>query len=213
MSDKPVLYTYFRSSSAARVRIALNHKGIDYEARPVNLLKGEQLSEEYVKVNPSGMVPYLIIDGHEFCQSVAILEYLEETRTERPLLPKDPVQRAQVRAIVGAICSDTQPLQNLGVLKTLPQEERAGYACRIITKGLAVVERLLEKTAGEFCVGDQVTLADCCLIPQLFNAHRYGVDFDKLPLIRGIEERASKLDAFHRAHWAQQPDCPAELRQ
>ncbi|KAJ1959614.1 hypothetical protein GGI12_004248 [Dipsacomyces acuminosporus] len=212
MSDKPVLYTYFRSSSAARVRIALNHKGIDYESRPVNLLKGEQQAEDYIRVNPSGMVPYLLIDGNEFSQSVAMLEYLEETRPERPLLPKDPVQRAQVRAIVQAISSDTQPLQNLGVLKTLPQEERADYARRVITKGLAVVEKMLEKTAGEFCVGDQVSLADCCLMPQLFNAHRYGVDFEKIPLIKAIEERANKLAAFHKAHWTQQPDCPAELR-
>ncbi|KAJ1735243.1 hypothetical protein LPJ61_000657 [Coemansia biformis] len=211
MSPKPVLYTYFRSSSAARVRIALHHKGIDYEARPVNLAKGEQLSEAYTSQNPAALVPLIVIDGHEICQSVAILEYIEETRPERPLLPKDPALRAHVRAIVGAICSDIQPLQNLRVLKTLPEDQREEHARTVIAQGLAVVEKMLEATAGAFCVGDKVTLADCCLIPQLVNARRFGVDLCRCPRIQAIEARANALDAFKKAHWTQQPDCPAEL--
>ncbi|KAJ2879575.1 hypothetical protein H4R27_005224 [Coemansia aciculifera] len=212
LERKPVLYTYFRSSASARVRIALNLKGIVYESRPVNLVQGEQRSADYFALNPSGLVPSLEIDGHRLTQSVAILEYLEETRKNRPLLPSDPLQRARVRAIVGAICCDTQPLQNLRVLLELPESERAGHARSVISQGLAVVEKMLEHTAGRFCVGDEVTLADCCLIPQLYNAHRYAVDFAALPRIREIEERAAALDAFHRAHWSQQPDCPTNIR-
>ncbi|KAI9506112.1 hypothetical protein GGI25_003778 [Coemansia spiralis] len=211
--EKPILYTYFRSSSAARVRIALNYKEIEYEARPVNILLGEQWSEEYMSLNPCATVPSMIIDGSTICQSIAILEYLEETFPHKPLLPKDPVQRATVRAIVDAICSGIQPLQNLSFLQTLPENERANYACKIIAKGLNVVEKMLKKSAGKFCVGDEVTFADCCLIPQLYNAYRYGVDISKLPTIRAIEVRANELPAFRAAHWTQQQDCPDTLRQ
>ncbi|KAJ2660001.1 Glutathione S-transferase zeta-1 [Coemansia sp. RSA 1200] len=212
-NNRPILYTYFRSSSAARVRIALNHKKIDYDARPINLLLDEQMSEEYTAMNPSGTVPCMVVDGHTICRSTAILEYLEETRPQAPLLPKDPVSRAAVRAIVDVVCSGIQPLQNLSVLKTLSESERQPYACGIITKGLAVVERMLERTAGQFCVGDEVTLADCCLVPQLYNAYRYGVDISAMPLICAIEARANELPAFRSAHWMQQPDCPDELKQ
>ncbi|KAJ2714685.1 Glutathione S-transferase zeta-1 [Coemansia spiralis] len=211
MSQTPVLYTYFRSSSAARVRIALHHKGIAYESRPVNLVRGEQLADAYARLNPASLVPLLVIDGHALAQSVAILEYLEETRPDRPLLPSDPVLRAQVRAIVGAICSDTQPLQNLRVLKTLPEDQRTAHAHYVIARGLAVVEAMLETTAGTFCVGDEVSLADCCLVPQVINARRFGVDISRYPHIQAIDERASALDAFQKAHWSQQPDCPPEL--
>ncbi|KAJ2797133.1 Glutathione S-transferase zeta-1 [Coemansia guatemalensis] len=211
MECKPVLYTYYRSSSAARVAIALNYKGIDYEQIPVNLLKNEQLAETYVSKNPSALVPLLVIDGCELSQSVAILEYLEETRPDAPLLPKDPAQRAHVRAIVGAICCDIQPLQNLRVLRTLPEDQRPEHARSVIARGLSVVEAMLEKTAGQFCVGDEVTFADCCLIPQLINAHRYGVDMAHFPHINAIESKTSKLEPFQRAHWTKQPDCPAEL--
>ncbi|KAJ1893649.1 hypothetical protein LPJ66_005630 [Kickxella alabastrina] len=209
--QRPVLYTYFRSSSAARVRIVLNYKGIDYESRAVNILKGEHHSAEYTRLNPGGLVPYLVIDGHEFSQSVAMLEYIEETRPGRRLLPSDPARRAYVRAIVGAICCDIQPLQNLRVLKALPESQKAEHAAKVIGSGLAVVERMLEKTAGLFCVGDEVSLADCCLIPQLYNAHRYAVDLACFPHIRAIEERAGALGAFRRAHWTRQHDCPKEL--
>ncbi|KAJ1647094.1 hypothetical protein J3B02_000698 [Coemansia erecta] len=213
MADqRPVLYTYFRSSCSARVRIALNHKGIDYAPRPVNLLRQEHSADSYTGLNPGGLLPFLVIDGHGLSQSVAILEYLEERFPHRPLLPSDPVQRAQVRAIVGVVCCDIQPLQNMRVLLALPEDQRAHHARNVISAGLAVVEKMLEKTAGLFCVGDDVTMADCCLVPQLVNAHRFGVDMAALPRIRAIEERASKLDAFRRAHWSQQPDCPQELR-
>ncbi|KAJ2078364.1 Glutathione S-transferase zeta-1 [Coemansia sp. RSA 988] len=184
---------------------------IEYEQIPVNLLKNEQVSEAYVSKNPSALVPLLVIDGYELSQSVAILEYLEETRPDVPLLPKDPAQRAHVRAIVGAICCDIQPLQNLRVLKTLPEEKRKEHARSIIARGLSVIEVMLEKTAGRFCVGDEVTFADCCLVPQLINAHRFGVDMAFFPQINAIEAKASTLEPFRRAHWTNQPDCPAEL--
>ncbi|KAJ2357678.1 Glutathione S-transferase zeta-1 [Coemansia sp. RSA 2618] len=213
MDSKPVLYTYYRSSSAARVRIALNFKNIAYESRPINLAAGEQLSEIYTSQNPEALVPYMLIDGHAISQSVAILEYLEETRSEKPLLPKDPAQRAQVRSIVGAICSDIQPLQNLRVLKTLPKDTQVAHAHGVITRGLTVVEKMLERCAGKFCVGDQVTLADCCLIPQLGNAHRFGVDLSPFPHIQRVETNTGLLDAFRQAHWTQQPDCPLEFKE
>ncbi|KAJ2452510.1 Glutathione S-transferase zeta-1 [Coemansia sp. RSA 2336] len=209
---KPVLYTYYRSSSAARVRIALNYKGISYEPRPVNLSTGEHLSEPYTSQNPQALVPFMVIDGCEIGQSVAILEYLEETRPDKPLLPKDPAQRAQVRAIMGAICCEIQPLQNLRVLKTLPESQRAAHAQKVIADGLVAVEKMLEKSAGTFCVGDCVTLADCCLIPQLGNAHRFGVDLEPFPHIRRVEANANALPAFKQAHWTQQPDCPPDLQ-
>ncbi|KAJ1815216.1 hypothetical protein LPJ75_002448 [Coemansia sp. RSA 2598] len=213
MADqRPVLYTYFRSSCSARVRIALNLKGIDYVARTVNLLRQEHRSDSYTGKNPNGLLPFLVVDGQGLSQSVAILEYLDERFPQKPLLPSDPLQRASVRAIVGVICCDIQPLQNMRVLLALPEDQRAEHARSVIASGLAVVERMLEKTAGLFCVGDEITMADCCLIPQLYNAHRFGVNMAAMPLIRAIEERTGKLDAFRRAHWSRQPDCPQELR-
>ncbi|KAJ2162167.1 Glutathione S-transferase zeta-1 [Coemansia sp. RSA 552] len=212
MDSKPALYSYYRSSSAARVRIALSYKGIGYETRPINLVKNEQQAQAYLDQNPGGLVPFIVIDGHAFGQSVAILEYLEETRPEKPLLPKDPVLRARVRSIVGAICSDIQPLQNLRVLKTLPEDQRAEHACRVITQGFAAIEKMLAQAPGRFCVGDEVTLADCCLIPQVINAQRFGVDLARFPRIQAVDQAANALDAFRAAHWSQQPDCPPELR-
>ncbi|KAJ2378050.1 hypothetical protein IW150_001025 [Coemansia sp. RSA 2607] len=210
--SRPILYTYFRSSCSARVRIALNFKGIEYESRAVNLLKGEQTSNDYIELNPGKLLPYLVIDGNGLSQSVAIMEYLEDAYPDKPLLPEEPSQRAHVRAIVNAISCDIQPLQNMRVLLTQPEEQREEYARKIISTGLAVVEKMLEKTAGDFCVGDQVTMADCCLIPQLYNAHRFNVDFSAMPHIRAIEERANALEPFRCAHWSRQSDCPENLR-
>ncbi|KAJ1723422.1 hypothetical protein LPJ53_002232 [Coemansia erecta] len=209
--SRPILYTYFRSSCSARVRIALSYKNIEYESRAVNLQKGEHTSDDYTELNPGKLLPYLVIDGNGLSQSIAILEYLEEVYPDKPLLPKDPGQRAQVRTIVNAISCDIQPLQNMRVLLALPEEQRAGYARKIISAGLAVVERMLEKTAGDFCVGNHVTMADCCLIPQLYNARRFDVDLSAMPHIRAIEERANALEAFRCAHWSRQPDCPVDL--
>ncbi|KAJ1825872.1 hypothetical protein LPJ73_009147, partial [Coemansia sp. RSA 2703] len=149
--SRPILYTYFRSSCSARVRIALNFKGIEYESRAVNLLKGEQTSNDYIELNPGKLLPYLVIDGNGLSQSVAIMEYLEDAYPDKPLLPEEPSQRAHVRAIVNAISCDIQPLQNMRVLLTQPEEQREEYARKIISTGLAVVEKMLEKTAGDFC--------------------------------------------------------------
>ncbi|KAJ2722387.1 Glutathione S-transferase zeta-1 [Coemansia sp. Benny D115] len=215
LQETPILYSYFRSSSSARVRIALNLKGIAYKQQAINLLKGEQRSESYLQRNPSGLVPCLLINGQTLTQSIAILEYLEETyrgSETPPLLPSSPQLRAQVRAIMGVICCDIQPLQNLRVLQTVAEDQRAEYAKRVIADGLAVVEKMLEQCAGRYCVGDQVSLADCCLIPQLINAHRYGVDLDRFPRIQAVEKHTGELGAFRQAHWSRQPDCPEELR-
>ncbi|KAJ2699584.1 Glutathione S-transferase zeta-1 [Coemansia sp. IMI 203386] len=209
---RPVLYTYFRSSCSARVRIALNLKGIDYEPRAVNLLRDEHHDDAYTSLNPNGLLPLLLINGLALTQSVAIIEYLDERFPQCPLLPRDPALRASVRAIVGVLCCDIQPLQNMRVLRALSEPQRTEHARSVIAAGLAVVETMLEATAGRFCVGDDVTMADCCLAPQLVNARRFGVDLTAMPRIRAVDDAAAGLDAFRRAHWSRQPDCPPELR-
>ncbi|KAK9768308.1 hypothetical protein K7432_001146 [Basidiobolus ranarum] len=169
--DKPVLYTYFRSACSARVRIALNLKGIEYEPHFVNLLEGKQLTEEYAAKNPHKLVPTLEIDGQTFSQSMAILEYLEETRSEFPLLPKDPVKRAEIRGLLYSIIADIQPIQNLRVLNYVG-ESKVEWAKHWITVGFEGIEKALEKTAGKYCFGDDITLMDVCLAPQMYNAKR-----------------------------------------
>ncbi|CAG8482468.1 9533_t:CDS:2 [Scutellospora calospora] len=203
MSKKPILYSYYRSSCTWRVRTCLNWKGIDYETRFVDLLKDEH-----------ALVPTLEIDDVVLSQSVAILEYLEEIRPEKPLLPKDPYKRALVRSLVQAIAGDIQPLQNLSVLKYL---ERSGankneWIKFCICKGFDGVEKQLEKTQGKYCVGDEVTLADVCLLPQVYNARRYEIDLTNYPRIQKIADNLSKLEAFKKAHPHNQDDCPVELR-
>lgn len=216
-----ILYSYWRSSCSWRVRIALHFKEIPFEYRAVNLLKSEQQSEEYSRnINPAQLVPTLIIDNHVLNQSVAILEYLEERRPETwRLMPQEPSQRAQVRALVQLIASDTQPIQNLRVLNYLTSsasttaqekaDKKAEWARHWIGVGLEAFERTLGKTAGLYCVGDSVTLADICLVPQLYNAVRFQVpDLERrFPLIWKINQRLEKLEPFQLAHPDQQPDA------
>ncbi|KAF0483842.1 maleylacetoacetate isomerase-like protein [Gigaspora margarita] len=211
-SEKPMLYTYCRSSCAFRVRTCLNWKGIDCEYSFVGLLKGEQKEEKYVEVNPYKVVPALKIDGIVLTQSVAIMEYLEETRPEKPLLPKDPHKRALVRSLVQAIAGDIQPVQNLRVLLHIESlgGDKKEWAKHTINVGFEGVEKQLSKSSGKFCVGDEVTLADVCLVPQVFNANRFGVDLSKFPLIQRIANDLSELEAFKKAHPHNQPDCPSE---
>jgi len=203
------LYSYWRSSCSYRVRIALAHKGIAYEYRPVNLIRdgGEQHKEDYARLNPLEVVPTILIDGTAIGQSVAILEYLEETRPERPLLPKDAVPRAQVRQLVMIICADTQPAQNLLVLKEVGEERKNDWARKFITRGLQAYEKLAQQTAGKYSVGDEVTLADVALVPQLYNAHRFDVDLSSFTTILRIEEALQQLSAFRAAHPDAQPDA------
>mgnify|MGYP002803811340 CR=1 FL=1 len=213
--SKPILYSYFRSSCSWRVRIALAIKGIDFEIKPVHLLKdgGQQFSDEYKKLNPISVLPTLIIDGHALTQSISILEYLEETRPEPPLLPhNDALKRATVRQIVFAIASDIQPIQNLGVLKKVGDDKKAEWGHYWIDRRFEGLEEMLKKTSGKYCVGDEITMADLCLVPQVFNANRFKVDMTKFPCISEINDRLLELDAFKVAHPFRQPDCPDDLR-
>ncbi|XP_036887573.1 maleylacetoacetate isomerase-like isoform X3 [Sturnira hondurensis] len=171
---KPILYSYFRSSCAWRVRIALALKSIDYEILPVDLTKdgGHQFSEEFQALNPMKQVPALKIDGITISQSLAIIEYLEETRPTPPLLPQDPKKRVFVRMISDLITSGIQPLQNLSVLKQVGQENQLIWAQKAITSGFNALEQILQRTAGKYCMGDEVSMADLCLVPQVENAKR-----------------------------------------
>lgn len=213
------LYSYFRSSSAWRVRIALAWKGIPYEYAAVNLLKGEQRSFEFGIVNPLHAVPALVIDGHTLAESLPIVEYLEETRPAPALLPHHPFLRAKARQIAELVASDTQPLQNLRVLEKLDREYKAGdegrkaWARHWIAEGLGVVEKVLGETAGTYCVGEQVTVADVFLVPQVANARRFGVDLAPFPGVVRIDATLGALDAFRAAVPGRQPDCPPELRE
>jgi len=216
MTEKIVLYSYFRSSASWRVRIALALKDVKYEYKPVHLIKngGEQKSDEYKKMNPMAQVPTLMVDDVSLTQSLPIMEYLEEKFPSPALLPKDAIARSQVRAIAEIINSGTQPLQNLSVLQKLGDlnVDKAEWAKFYITQGLQAVETMLEKTAGKYCYGDSVSMADLCLIPQLHNAERFKVDMSAFPKIVAVQKALEELPAFKAAHAFSQPDCPEELR-
>jgi len=198
------------------VRIALNLAGLEVEQVPIHLVKGggEQHSQEYNKLNPLGQVPTLEIDGLLLTQSVAIMEYIHDTHPEANILPEDPATRAKVRMITEMICSGIQPIQNLSVMQkhSHEQPERMAWSKHWITTGFVALEKVLEKTAGECCVGDRVSMADCCIIPQVFNAGRFSVDMDRFPIISKLNKTLSSRPEFQAAHPSQQPDCPVELR-
>jgi len=208
------LYSYYRSSASYRVRIALNLKGIKYEYRPIHLLKngGEQFSADYRRLNPMSQVPCLIHNDRPIGQSMAICEYLDNITQQPRLFPLDPFDRAMVMQICEGFNSGIQPLQNTSVTGAL--EKKYGFTKAQLTewiqhwnqKGLGGVEDLLKKTAGEYCLGDEVTAADCFLVPQVFSAKRFGVDLTPFPHIRRIEEAANRLEAFQLAQPSRQPD-------
>jgi maleylpyruvate isomerase len=211
------LYSYFRSSASYRVRIALNVKNLPYEYVPVHLVRdgGEQLKPEYRAVNVDGIVPTLI-DGHEVMpQSLAIIEYLEETHPEPPLLPKAPADRAYVRSLALQVACEIHPLNNLRVLKYLKHTLRVendakdAWYRHWVDTGFATLEAHLASDArtGKLCFGDEPTLADACLIPQVFNAQRFNVDTSKYPTIQRIYDHAMQIDAFARAAPSVQPDA------
>ncbi|XP_053143071.1 maleylacetoacetate isomerase isoform X2 [Hemicordylus capensis] len=210
---KPILYSYFRSSCSWRVRIALTLKGIAYEQAPVHLLKdgGQQHSSEFQALNPMQQVPALKIDGVTLSQSLAIIEYLEETRPNPRILPQDPKKRAQVRMISDHIVSGIQPLQNLSVLQQMGEKQQE-WAEHCISRGFKAVEQVLQETAGRYCVGDEVTMADLCLVPQVYNAARFKVDLAPYPTIVRINKALLELDAFQISHPCRQPDTPPETR-
>jgi maleylacetoacetate isomerase len=207
------LYTYFRSSAAYRVRIAANLKGIRYRPQFVHLLKGEQHLPAYRMLNPQGLVPVLVVDETALTQSLAIIEYLEEAYPEPPLLPKALKDRAYVRALAASIACDIHPLNNLRVIcylkETLNQDEKARLAWiqHWIQEGLEAFEKHLDRTQGRFCFGDRPTLADVCLVPQIYNARRFGCDLHDFPRIQAIDQHCLALRAFQQAAPENQPDA------
>jgi maleylacetoacetate isomerase len=204
--SRPVFYEYHRSSAAYRVRIALNLKGVDYESRPVNLLESEQRSDDYHELNPQGLVPMLDIDGRRLTQSLAIIVYLDQVFPDPPLVPRDPADGAHVRAMALAIACDIHPLNNLRVLKYLkselgrPQEQVDRWYAHWIAEGLSALEAMAKAGAGRFLFGDEPTIADVCLVPQLYNARRYNCPLKDYPTLLRAEENALHLDAFAAAH-------------
>jgi maleylacetoacetate isomerase len=205
--SKPVLYDYWRSSASYRVRIALNLLGIAYDAVPVNLLAKEQRSAEHLARNPQGLVPVLDIDGLRLTQSLAIIEYLAETKPGSGLLPRDAAGRARVRALACAIAADIHPVCNIGpvghvvALTNGGDEVRAEWMQKFIGEGLAAFEKLLDHPAtGRFCHGDSPTMADLCLVPQLYNARRWQADIASLRRVNAIADRCHGLPAFEAAY-------------
>jgi maleylacetoacetate isomerase len=201
-----ILYDYYRSSACYRVRIALNLKRVEYETRPVNLLKSEQRSDEYRALNPQGLVPMLEIDGHRLTQSLAIINYLDIRFSNQPLIPAAAAERAHVVAMAMAIVCDIHPIDNLRVIQYLRNElghtkdETDRWYAHWIAVGLPPLEALAAKKAGKFLFGDAPTGADVCLIPQLYNARRFNVPLDDYPTLLRAEENANKLEAFAAAH-------------
>lgn len=216
------LYSYFRSSSAYRVRIALHLKGIPFAYQPVHLLQdgGQQNHESYLARNPFGEVPTLEVLDEEgntvaaIGQSFAILEYLEEQHPETPLLPTDAIDRARVRQIAQGINSSIQPIQNLRVMQQLCKQfdtdmtHARRWSAYWIDRGFRSIEQLISQNAGTYAFGDSVTFADLFLVPQHYNAKRFKLDMGPFPTIERVCNNANQLDAFHRAAPEQQPDMP-----
>ena len=211
------LYTYFRSSAAYRVRIALHLKGLAFESVPVHLLRdgGQQHAADYAALNPNETVPSLDDNGQIVTQSLAIIEYLDETHPSPSLLPGTAADRARMRAIAQVIASDIHPLNNLRVLQhltrsfDLSEAQKNAWYCHWVERGLQTVEKMLagDPRTGRFCHGDTPSLADCCLVPQVFNARRFGCSLEGLPTVLRISATCEELEAFQRAAPQHQPDA------
>ncbi len=207
------LYGYWRSSAAYRVRIALNIKRLEYEQVAIDLRAGHQKAPEYLRRNPHGLVPFYEEDGVGISQSTAIIEYLEEKYPEPPLLPGDPAGRATVRAICQLIACEIHPLNNLRVLDYLrsdwncDEEQVMLWYRHWIAEGMEMVERQLERTAGKYCFGDSVTMADLFLVPQVYNARRYHCPLEAYPKVCWVEANCNALLPFELALPERQPDA------
>jgi maleylacetoacetate isomerase len=203
---RPLLHDYFRSSAAYRVRIALRVKGVEHDSVSVDLRTSEQSREDYRALNPQGFVPMLEIDGHRIAQSLAIIDYLEATRPDPALLPRDPAHQAHVRAMALTVACDVHPLNNLRVLRYLEHElgqdesTRNRWYAHWIAQGLGALEQMAAPRAGRFLFGDSPTLADICLVPQLYNARRFAVPLDAYPTLLRADEQAARLEPFAAAH-------------
>jgi maleylacetoacetate isomerase len=217
-----VLYTYWRSSSAYRVRLALAAKGLAYRSVPVNLLAGAQRSAEHVARSPMGYVPSLEVNGEAFVESVAIIELLEELYPDPPLLPRDPEGRARVRALVQVVNAGTQPLQNLAVLEKLSSDHavRKEWIQHFIAKGLGAYEAMMGANfargvpvaKGAFSYGDTLSMADCYLLPQVYNANRYAVDLAPFPRVAAVARAIGATDAARAAAPEAQADAMPDAR-
>ena len=211
------LYTYFRSSASYRVRIALHLKGLPFESVPVHLVRdgGQQHSAAYQRINPAALVPALVDGDHAVTQSLAILEYLEETHPSPALLPSDALGRARVRALAQTIACEIHPLNNLRVLQYLQgplgldEATKATWYRHWITVGFTALEEMLATSSdtGTYCHGNTPGLADCCLVPQVANSRRFATPLDAFPNIRRIEEACLALPAFQLAAPSAQPDA------
>ena len=203
---RPILYDYWRSSAAYRVRIALNLKGVDYESRQVDLREGEQRSADYRALNPQGLVPMLEIDGHRLTQSLAIINYLDLRYPNQPLIPALAAERAHVVAMAMIIACDIHPLNNLRVLKYVKdplghsQDQIDAWYAHWISEGLPALEAMAAPKAGKFLFGNGPSGADVCLVPQLYNARRYNLPLDAYPTLLRAEENANQLEPFVAAH-------------
>ena len=208
-----VLHGYWRSGTSYRARIALNLKGLDYEIRPVDLRAGGQGDAAYLALDPQGLVPALETPGGVLIQSPAILEWLDETHPEPPLLPPDARGRAEVRAMAALIGCDIHPLNNLRVLRALKRDlgasdaQLAAWEARWIGDGFAALERLIARHGQGFAWGNRPSIADCYLVPQVYSAERFGVGLEPYPLIRAVDARCRPLPAFAAAHPDRQPDA------
>jgi maleylacetoacetate isomerase len=213
--SRPLLFDYYRSSASYRVRIALNLKGIAYDRAPVDLLEGGQKNPDYRARNPQGFVPMLEVDGLRIPQSLAIVAYLDATRPEPPLLPRDPAEAAHVRSMALVVACDIHPLNNLRVLNYLKgplgqaEEARTAWYRHWVVEGLAALEAMAAPRAGRFLFGDAPTLADICLVPQLYNARRFEVPLDDYSTLMRVDAEANALEAFAAAH----PDAIASADQ
>lgn len=203
---RAVLHDYFRSSASYRVRIALNLKGVDYEQRSINLAKGDQQDAAFRDLNPQGFVPMLEMDGQRLTQSLAICDYLDANFEQNPFVPNDPADRSHVLALALTIACDIHPLNNLRVLKYLKgeldqdEETKDRWYRHWVTEGLTALEAMAAPRAGTFLFGDSPSLADICLVPQLYNARRFSVPIAQFPTLRRADETASAHPAFAAAH-------------
>ncbi|MDP3490561.1 MAG: maleylacetoacetate isomerase [Phenylobacterium sp.] len=208
------LYSYWRATAPYRVRIALALKGLAYDYAPVSLPGGEQRAPDYLERNPQGLTPMLVDGDTAMTQSLALMEWLEETHPQPPLLPADPSGRQVVRAMAGIIACDIHPLNNLRIQQQLAafgvsEADRQTWVARWMTEGFEALEALIAGHGQGFAYGAAPGLADCCLVPQVYSAERYGVDLSPYRAIRAAAERARAHPAFAAAHPDRQPDAPA----